>query len=301
MTLEFQIQWYPGHMAKAKRQLASQIAQVDFVVEVADARAPLTTRNPDIDEMISRRPRLLFLSKEDLAEPEALSFWIEEYRRQGLEVVAASLLDAKSASRVRARLRSWIGRVRRRRTDGFPLEPIRGLKMPRVAQGNVRRGLVVGIPNTGKSTLIRSLGGRKVAVGAKAGVTRGLQWINVSQDVQMLDSPGILWPRPESGATALKLAWLGCVGDGAYDREDAALGLIEWLQARWPERLRERYRLQQEIPGSPGRILEEIALKRGLLGGGGVPDLEQAADALLWDLRRGRLGTFTFDEPVEPV
>ncbi|HLS90947.1 MAG TPA: ribosome biogenesis GTPase YlqF [Limnochordia bacterium] len=297
MTHEFRIHWYPGHMAKAKRLLASKMAEVDFVIEVADARAPVSTRNPDLDELIASRPRLLVLTKEDLAEPEALSFWVEEYRRQGLEVVTASLLDAKSASAARARLRSWIHALRLKRGRRMPLQSIPGLRLPRVAQGAVQRGLVVGIPNTGKSTLIRSLGGRHVAVGAKAGVTRGLQWVKVSRDVQLMDSPGILWPRLESGATALKLAWLGCVGDGAYDREEAALGLIRWLEARSPERLCERYQLRQEILGSPRRILEEIAFQRGLLMAGGKADLAQAADALLWDLRRGRLGRLAFDPP----
>lgn len=295
MEQEFTVQWYPGHMAKARRLLATQIKQVDFVIEVADARAPATTRNPEIDELIQERPRLLILSKEDLADPEALSRWKERLRAGGLDVVTASFVDQGSVNRAKAYILRWIERTRmpaRSGARGLPNVP--GLRLPRSSA--VRRGLVAGIPNTGKSTLIRAMGGKGVAVGAKAGVTRGLQWINAGPGIQLLDSPGLLWPRAETGNTALKLAWLGSVGDGAYDPVEAALGLVRWLLSDRPWVLRERYGLSPG-DGEPAAVLEAVARERGSLFRGGEPDVAQAAQALLWDLRKGRLGRVTFDDP----
>lgn len=301
MNQEFTIQWYPGHMAKARRLLVSQMKQVDFVIEVADARAPATTRNPDIDDLIAERPRLLLLSKEDMAEPEALSLWVERFQAQGLDVVTASLLDQASINHANARIHRWIDQTKgSTRSPTGRLHNVPGLRLPQASSRRaVRRGLIVGIPNTGKSTLIRSMGGQGVRVGAKAGVTRSLQWINARADVQLLDSPGILWPRAESGRAALILAWLGSVGDGAYDHVDAALGLGAWLLCDRPSILSERYGLDVDGLESPTQILEGIAQERGLLARGGEPDVAQAAQALIWDLRRGRLGRITFDDPRE--
>lgn len=309
MNQEFTIQWYPGHMAKARRQLVSQIRQVDFVIEVADARAPATSRNPDIDELIQGRPRLLLLSKEDLAEPEALSHWRRRWEAEGLEVIAASFVQQASVNRAKTRILRWLDGVKDPgRASPAGLEHVPGLRLPRSStRAPVRRGLVVGLPNTGKSTFIRAMGGRGVAVGAVAGVTRSLQWVNAGAGVQLLDSPGLLWPRAESGEAALVLAWLGLVGDAAYDPVEAGLGLAAWLISQRPDVLRERYDLQgwqplagpeSETKDMAARILEAVAKERGLLWRGGEPDLKQAAQALLWDLRRGRLGKVTFDDPL---
>ena len=299
MVCDFQIQWYPGHMAKARRELLQQVKQVDFVVEVADARAPESTRNPEIDQLIKGRPRLLLLTKADLAEPGVLASWVQAFRRRGVETVAASLLDGRDAAALRGLLRSWVERESTsKRLKRAAFAEIPGVRMPRSTQKTLVRGLVVGIPNTGKSTLIRAIGGKGVRVGAKAGVTRGLQWVNAGEGVQLLDTPGLLWPRLETGLTALKLAWLGCVGDAAFDHEEAALRLVEWFLERDPGVLAQRYELVPASFSSPRDALSAIAKSRGLLLSGGEPDLLQAAEALLWDLRRGRLGLLGLDGPA---
>lgn len=293
----FRIQWYPGHMAKARRELERQIKLVDFVVEVADARAPVSTRNPEIAGLVRGRPRLLLLAKADLAEPGSLSRWVHALEARGVETLAVTLTGETRSTAILSRLRSWIDRNRSSmRRGALPLRGIDGVRLPKGAGTRPIRGLVVGIPNTGKSTLIRSLGGRGVRVGARAGMTRGLQWVNIGGDVQLLDSPGLLWPRLETGMTALKLAWLGCVGQGGFDRVEAALGLIEWFAARDPEPLAQRYRLEPATLESPHEALGEIARGRGHLGHGGEPDLLTAAETLLVDLREGRLGPLGLDE-----
>ena len=214
------------------------MGQVDFVIEVADARAPVTTRNPDIDELIAERPRLLLLSQEDLAEPEALSVWVDRLKGQGLQVVTASLADQTGLNKAKARIRGWIGRVKRGSgpiAEGFE-DP--GLRLPSRhpecrAAGNRRRH-----PQH-RQVHPHTLNGRpRVMVGAKPGVTRNLQWINAGRDVQLLDSPGLLWPRLESGSSALKLAWLGSVGEGAYDHLEAAAALSDGFSTTAPSLVR---------------------------------------------------------------
>jgi len=296
---DFQVQWYPGHMAKARRELVQRIKQADFVIEVADARAPATTRNPELEALIQGRPRLLLLAKADLAEPGTLSSWVKAFRGRGVETLAASLTSGREAAAIRNRLQAWVEREFSRRQGPADLARLAGVRLPKSAREKHVRGLVVGIPNTGKSTLIRVLGGKGVQVGAIAGVTRALLWVNVAGGVKLLDTPGILWPRLEKGMTALKLAWLGCVGDGAFDPEQAALKLIQWFAVRDPEAMARRYRLAPGMLEDPPAVLAHIARQRGHLESGGSPDLPQGAESLLWDFRRGRLGRLALDDPVE--
>lgn len=289
----FKVHWYPGHMEKAKRALGGIIKNADFVIEVADARAPASTRNPDLAQFAQHRPRLLVLAKADLADPGATGLWSKRLASEGERVLALSLLDA-GAPRV------ILDRVKRlasasSRDPARHLRSIPGLALPKVGRTRVR-GLVVGVPNTGKSTVIRALGGKAIKAD-RPGVTRGVQEFSVTGDITLYDSPGMMWPRALEGPAALRLAWLGCVGPAAYDAYEAGRELVRSLAREFPGRLAERFGfLFEENGADPDAILREIADRRGLLRGAD-PDLERAATVVLLEFRKGLLGPITLELP----
>lgn len=295
MDEHFQVHWYPGHMAKAKRELTEAVRGTDFIVEVADARAPHATRNPEFDRLAEDRPRILLLSKVDLADQSVLKQWIDHLTRQHVEVMDATLINSRSINRVRKALQRW--------THSGDISPamggapnIPGLILPDVRRKRAR-GVVVGMPNTGKSTLIKALGGRGVDIGAKPGVTRRVSWVPVSDRVELLDTPGLMWPRAESGPVALKLAWLGSVSDAVFDVEKAGLLLISWAEKHQFHGLFSRFDLSWNSGSSSEQILTSIAFRRGHLLTNGQPDLTQAARSLIYDFRTGRLGLVCLDDP----
>ncbi len=281
------IQWYPGHMTKTRRQIEADLKHVDIVVELADARIPISSRNPDINAICGEKPRVLLLNRADQADPQMNRVWVEQL--QQTQKLSAAAVDSRgggnvgqlTVSLVRRALADQIAKWRERGQVGRPV-----------------RAMVVGVPNVGKSTFINKVAGRKSAkAGDRPGVTRGKQWVNVDAGLELLDTPGILWPKFEDETTGLHLAFTGAVKDEVTDLEGLACALLELLRDRYPGALEERYKLT-ELAGQPGwELLERCARKRGMLISGGEVDTERMAGVLLDEFRGGKLGRFTLETP----
>ena len=283
---QMNIQWYPGHMTKTRRQIETDLKQVDAVCEIVDARIPVSSRNPDIDSICAGKPRILVLNRMDLADPAATQKWAAFFKEKGMAVIAT---DCKT----RKGIADFTPAARKACAQKLERDAARGMSRP-------IRVMVVGIPNVGKSTLINQISGRK---GAKAenrpGVTRGKQWVTVDRSLQLLDTPGILWPKFEDPEVGLKLAYTGAVKEGIIDLEELACALMELLHRYYPDTLSERYKVQAE-PGTPGYQLLEIAGKnRGFLLSGGKIHTERMAKVLVDEFRSGKLGRFTLEMPEE--
>ena len=280
------IQWYPGHMTKTRRQIESDLKQVDAVCEIVDARIPMSSRNPDIDSICAGKPRIIVLNRMDLADPAATKRWSAHFRSKGYAVLAT---DCKS----RKGIADFTPAARTACAEKLQRDAARGMNRP-------LRVMVVGIPNVGKSTLINQISGRK---GAKAenrpGVTRGKQWVTVDSGLLLLDTPGILWPRFEDPEVGMMLAYTGAVKDGILDIEELACRLMELLNKFYPQTLLERYKVEAPV-GTPGwELLEMAGRKRGFLLARGEVNLERMAKVLLDEYRSGKLGKFTLEEPEE--
>ena len=280
------IQWYPGHMTKTRRQIEADLKLVDAVCEIVDARIPMSSRNPDIDAICGGKPRILVLNRMDLADPEATKKWAAFFREQGMSVIAT---DCKS----RRGISDFTPAARRACAEKLERDAKRGMNRP-------LRVMVVGIPNVGKSTLINQISGRK---GAKAenrpGVTRGKQWVTVDAGLQLLDTPGILWPKFEDPRVGMMLAYTGAVKENVIDLEELACFLMTLLHKHYPKALLDRY--QVEAPkDTPGwELLELAGRKRGYLVSGGEVNLERMARVLLDEFRGGKLGKFTLEMPED--
>lgn len=272
--MDIPISWYPGHMARARRQIEAAIRQVDAVIEVVDARLPVSSRNPELQDLLARRPKLVVGSKADLADPETTQAWMTYWQSEGQAAAAVNL----EASETRNILRRQFDRFSARRSGRQGL-----------------RWLVVGIPNVGKSTLINCLAqGGRARTGAKPGITRGTQWIRTAGGHYLLDSPGLLWPKLDPPERGLKLAWIGCVSENAFDLETVARSLLDFLAQQEPQRLEKRYGIRAaEDPD----LLETLATKRGMLLKGGIADLERAAATVLKEFRVGTLGRISLEHP----
>ncbi len=280
------IQWYPGHMTKTRRQIEADLKQVDAVCEIVDARIPISSRNPDIDSICGMKPRLIVLNRMDLADPNATQKWTAFFRRKGYAVIAT---DCKT----RRGIADFTPAARAACAEKLERDASRGMNRP-------LRVMVVGIPNVGKSTLINQISGRK---GAKAenrpGVTRGKQWVTVDSGLQLLDTPGILWPKFEDPEVGMMLAYTGAVKEGVIDIEELACRLMELLHRFYPQVLLERYKVEA-MEGTFGwELLEMAGRKRGYLVSGGEVNSERMAKALLDEFRSGKLGKFTLEMPEE--
>lgn len=280
------IQWYPGHMTKTRRQIEADLKLVDAVCEIVDARIPMSSRNPDIDAICGGKPRILVLNRMDLADPEATKKWAAFFRDKGMSVIAT---DCKS----RRGISDFTPAARRACAEKLERDAKRGMNRP-------LRVMVVGIPNVGKSTLINQISGRK---GAKAenrpGVTRGKQWVTVDAGLQLLDTPGILWPKFEDPRVGMMLAYTGAVKENVIDLEELACFLMTLLHKHYPKALLDRYQVEapEDTPG--WELLELAGRKRGYLVSGGEVNLERMARVLLDEFRGGKLGKFTLEMPED--
>lgn len=278
------IQWYPGHMTKTRRQIEADLKQVDAVCEIVDARIPVSSRNPDIDSICGSKPRIIVLNRMDLADPGATKKWIIHFKSKGMAVIAT---DCKT----RRGIADFTPAARLACREKLERDSARGMNRP-------LRVMVVGIPNVGKSTLINQISGRK---GAKAenrpGVTRGKQWVTVDSGLQLLDTPGILWPKFEDPEVGMMLAYTGAVKEGVIDLEELACRLMELLHKFYPQVLLERYKVEAPEPTPGWQLLEMAGRKRGYLVSGGEVDSERMSKMLLDEFRSGKLGKFTLEMP----
>ncbi len=292
-------QWYPGHMTKAKRMMQENVRLVDLVIEILDARVPLSGRNPDVDQLAQGKQRMIILSKADLADPELTAEYVNYFTKKKIEAIALDARTRKANTQIMKAL-SKITKEKKERDQK------RGIRNRPV------RAMICGIPNVGKSTFINSLSGRSSAkTGNKPGVTKGKQWISFA-GLELLDTPGILWPKFEDQNVGVRLALVGSIRDEILDEEDLARRLLEILLRRYPSLLKDRYFVSDdakdavEIPEQSEyndrelhEILVQIAAVRNLLKSGAEPDPVRAAHLLLDDFRSGRIGRITLDELPE--
>ena len=281
------IQWYPGHMTKTRRQIEADLKNVDIVVEIIDARIPISSRNPDIDSICAGKPRLVVLNRADQADPAQNKAWGEWFRKRGCSVLETDAKTGKGVGQfsavVQGVLKDQIARWQERGLVGRPV-----------------RAMIVGVPNVGKSTFINKVAKKKSAKASdRPGVTRGKQWITVDQGLELLDTPGILWPKFEDETIGLHLAFTGAVRDAIMDVETLACHLIELLAHRKPEALTARFKIVPEAGMSGWDLLEAGGRKRGFLISGGEVDLERMANILLDEFRGGKLGRITLELPQD--
>lgn len=278
-------QWYPGHMTKAKRMMQENIKLIDLVIELVDTRIPLSSRNPDIDELGKNKARLVLLNKADLAEDKWNDAWAEYFKKKGFSVV-------KVNSRKGGGIKSIQGVIREACAEKIERDRKRGILNRPV------RAMVVGIPNVGKSTFINALAGKACAkTGNKPGVTKGKQWIRLNKQVELLDTPGILWPKFEDQEVGLKLAFIGSIKDEVLQTEELAAELIHFLRTAYPEVLADKYDI--EMDEDDYVVLNRIAKSRNCIVRGNELDTEKAALLLLDDFRNGKLGRLTLEYPQE--
>lgn len=286
MQDKMNIQWYPGHMTKTRRQIEADIRQVDAVCEIVDARIPVSSRNPDIDSICGTKPRIIVLNRMDLADPAATKLWISFFKQKGIAAVATDCKSRKGISNFQPAVRSVL-------KEKIERNAAKGMNRP-------VRVMVVGIPNVGKSTLINQISGRK---GAKAenrpGVTRGKQWVTVDSSLLLLDTPGILWPKFEDPNVGMMLAYTGAVKENVIDTEELACRLAELLHKYYPQTLSERYGLDLVEPTPGYQLIEEMGRKRGYLLARGEINTERMAKVLLDEYRNGKLGCFTLEMPED--
>lgn len=276
-------QWYPGHMTKAVRMMQEDIKLVDLLIEIADARIPRASRNPDIDRLGQNKARLILLNKSDLSDEKMNQCWKEYFAAQG---VSAVLIDSRKGTGLKeiqnAVMTACKEKIERDRKRGILNRPV--------------RAMVAGIPNVGKSTFINAYAGKACTkTGNKPGVTKGKQWIRLGKNLELLDTPGILWPKFEEESIGLHLAMIGSINDEILHEDELACRVIEFMKQEYAGRLQNRYEVE-ETEAAPA-ILEAISIRRGCLKKGGEPDLDKAAGMLLDEFRSGTLGRITIEKP----
>ena len=284
---DLNIQWFPGHMTKTKRKIAESLNMVDCVLEITDARLPQSSRNPDLDEIIGEKPRIILLNKSDMADKTLTSKWTEHFNLLGTKAISIESKTKKGYNLVLPAVKVILEEQSKRL----------------LARGIVNRSIrmmIVGIPNAGKSTFINQLaGGAKARVEDRPGVTRGNQWFTIQKGVEVLDTPGVLWPKFEDEQVALNLAFTGAVKDQIMDVEALACKLLEFLRDNYKNCLLERYKMEQ-LDGMQGyEMLEYLGKKRGMLISKGEVDTLRAANTLLDEFRGGLLGKITLEKPPE--
>lgn len=277
------VQWFPGHMAKTRRLIKESLKQVDAVTVLLDARVPVSSKNPELDSLIEGKPKIVLLNKADLADPRATKQWIEYYEKQGAAALEVDCRSGRGLNKFRPLVREVLkDKIRQNEEKGMP--------------GKTLRIMVVGIPNTGKSSFINRMGaGGKAKVEDRAGVTRNNQWFVIGGGIEMLDTPGVLWPKFEDPEVGDKLAFTGGVKDQILDIETLAVRFLDVMKNNYPEKLCERYKITDFEDKEPYEILEMIGRKRGMLISGGEIDTMRASIAVLDEYRGGKLGRLTLE------
>lgn len=286
MTAEdFKIQWFPGHMTKAKRMMESQVKLVDVVVEMLDARIPRSSTNPMLQSVLGSKPKVIALNKIDMADAAKTEKWIAKLKNSGLPVCKIDCAAGRGVKQLVSAIQN-------------ASKPVIDKWLKKGVRSRPVRVMIVGIPNVGKSTLINRLAGKnKVAAADRPGVTRGQQWITIAKGLELLDTPGVLWPKFDNPETGFCLAVTGAVKEEVFDREQAAELLLERLMQRYPEELKTKYAVEFENSDDVKAVMTKIANSRGCIKAGGVLDLDRAVQLVLRDFRSGRMGRFTIDEP----
>lgn len=279
------IQWFPGHMAKTRRVMAEDIKMVDVVVELLDARIPKSSQNPDVKELTMNKPRIIVLNKSDLADPSKNKLWKDWFNAQGIDVIYTNAITGEGLAELKNRLKAIMRpKLETAASKGRILKPI--------------KTMVVGIPNVGKSAFINKITGRATAVtGDRPGVTRSKQWVRINPEIQLMDTPGILWPKFEDPETGMHLAFTGAIRDEIMDVPTLAAKLLEKLAALYPAEVRQRYRFDEVSGKTGGELLKEAGRKRGCLISGGEIDYNRISNIILDEFRAGKIGKITLETP----
>lgn len=280
------IQWYPGHMTKAKRKIMEDLKLVDVVIELLDARIPISSRNPDVNEIVGAKKRIIVLNKSDMADEKVNREWIAYFSSQDTKVILVNSINGKGLKEVIAAAKLLMKeKIDRLKSKGLLVKTI--------------RALIIGIPNVGKSTFINKLAGKGIAeTGDRPGVTKSKQWIKVSPELELLDTPGILWPKFEDEQVGLRLAFTGAIKDEILDVNELASKLLEVLVQKFPQNLKARYKLEDtDISLTLHELMNLIGKKRGCMMAGGEVDLLRTSNLILDDFRGGKLGNISLESP----
>lgn len=281
------IQWFPGHMAKTRRVMRESLGLVDIVVELRDARIPKSSRNPEIEKIVGDKPRLVVFNKADIADPAVTKMWQDYYKSHGVRTLALDCRSGKGLKELVPAVRETLADLlAKRRARGMESRPI--------------RMMIVGVPNVGKSSLINRLaGGKKVKVEDRPGVTRGKQWVRLENGIELLDMPGVLWPKFDDKQVGERLAYTGAIKDDVYDLEWVAMRFLALLRERYPQLLEERFKVTAEESADlePYDLLELVGRKRGMMMSGGVVNTERAAITVLDEFRSGKIGRISLERP----
>lgn len=282
-----QFQWYPGHMAKAKKAMQEDIKLIDVIVELVDARVPYSSKNPDIDTLANGKSRVLVINKYDLADASITDKWIKYYEDKGYFVTKVNSKNGKGVKAVNNVIqKACAEKIERDRKRGIINRPV--------------RAMVAGIPNVGKSTFINSFAGKACTkTGNKPGVTKGKQWIRLNKNVELLDTPGILWPKFEDQKAGLNLAFTGAIKDELYNIYELSILLLEFLDKNYPDIVNMHYKIVTTENSNTAETLRQIAVCRGCIKSGAKPDTDKAGKILIDDFRAGRLGTVTLEKPQD--
>lgn len=282
------IQWFPGHMAKTRRAISANLKLVDAVVEIIDARTPLSSRNPEIDSLTAKKPRIILLNKCDLADSKATSAWVNYFRKGNTVALAVDCKSGRGLNKLISTLKATVLKelIEKREKNGMTGAPV--------------RLMILGIPNVGKSSLINRLaGGKRAKVEDRPGVTRVKQWVKLKDNTEMLDMPGVLWHKFEDQSAAIRLAFTGAISDDILDIETLAMKLLVFLAENYPDSLKERYKIEVNGSESGLELLETVGKKRGMIISGGEINTERAAITVLDEFRSGKLGQITLELPPE--
>lgn len=285
MLDDFKIQWFPGHMTKAKRMMESQIKLVDVVVEMLDARIPRSSTNPMLQDILGSKPKVIALNKLDMADKAQTDLWVEKIKNSGLPVCKLDCATGKGVKQLISAIQ-------------LAAKPVIDKWLKKGVRNRPVRVMIVGIPNVGKSTLINRLVGKnKVMAADRPGVTRGQQWVTIAKGLELLDTPGVLWPKFEDPSVGFALAATGAIKEDVFDRESAVELLIDFLLKNYPQELATKYAVSLEDGDDVNAVMAKIATSRGCLKAGGLLDIDKVVQLVLRDFRAGRIGRFTIDKP----